>query len=157
MGDRTRGRLLVAAQFLLIGLIALAPGNRLWPRPAWLVLVELILIVLGLAMLVAAFVHLGPALTANPVPKVDAPLRTNGIYAYVRHPIYTGLLLSGLGVSLWRSTAVSLIAFVCLFLLLDFKARWEESLLASKHPGYLSYRRRVPRFLPKLKRTGHVD
>ncbi len=155
MSDRTRGQLLVGLQFLLLALIALAPGGRLWSSPPWLMVLELGLIFSGIGILVPAFFHLGSALTANPVPKEDAPLQTDGIYAYARHPIYTGVLLSAIGVAIWRASVISLIALLALVLLLNFKARWEEELLKTKHVEYLSYMEQVPRFLPRKKRDKH--
>lgn len=152
MSDRMRGRLLVGAQFLLIALIAFGPGTRLWTSSPWLTILSVGLVVSGISVLVPAFAQLGSALTANPVPKADAHLRTSGIYARVRHPIYTGLLLSGLGVAIWRASTVSIFAFFALFVLLNFKARWEEGLLRAKYEGYLSYMRQVPRFLPRKPR-----
>lgn len=144
-----RGRILVGAQFLLIGLVGFAPGGRLWTHSSWLILLELGLTFSGVAILVPAFVHLGSALTANPVPKADAPLQTDGIYAYVRHPIYTGVLVAGLGVAIYRASVISLLAFLTLVALLNFKARWEEGFLKAKHDGYLSYMEQVPRFFPR--------
>jgi protein-S-isoprenylcysteine O-methyltransferase Ste14 len=157
MSDRARGRLLVSAQFLLIGVIAISPGDRLWPSSGWLVLFEVILLLAGGAILALAFAHLGPALTANPVPKAGAPLQTSGIYAFVRHPIYTGVLVSGLGVALYRTSMISFIAYGSLVLLLNFKARWEEVFLKTKHSGYLTYMVHVPRFVPRRKRDRHAD
>lgn len=152
MSDSGRGRLLVGAQFLLIGLTAFAPGRGLWVSSPWLILLELGLIFSGLGILVPAFFNLGSALTANPVPKADAPLQTHGIYAYVRHPIYTGVLVAGLGVAIYRASPISLFAFLALVALLNFKARWEEGFLKVKHEGYLSYMKQVPRFLPRKNR-----
>ncbi len=155
VSNGTRGRLLVGVQFMLIALIALAPGGRLWRSSPWLVVLEVVLLFGSLVILVLAFFHLGSALTANPVPKTDAPLQTNGIYAYVRHPIYTGVLLAGFGIAIYRASVVSLLTFIALVLLLNFKARWEESFLRAKHGGYLSYMEQVPRFLPRKKREKH--
>jgi len=120
-----------------------------------LIVIEVVLLSVSSVILALAFSHLGSALTANPVPKADAPLQTGGIYSYVRHPIYTGVLVFGLGVAIYRASAISLLAFLALLLLLNFKARWEESFLRAKHEGYLSYMEQVPRFLPLKKRDKH--
>jgi protein-S-isoprenylcysteine O-methyltransferase Ste14 len=157
VSDRARGRLLVVDQFFLITVIALAPGQRLWPNSAWLLLLEMILLLVGATLLTLAFVHLGPALTANPVPKADAPLQTAGIYSWIRHPIYTGVLALGIGVALYRASTISLFAAASLILLLNFKSRWEEAFLKSKHSEYLAYLQRVPRFIPKIGRNKDVD
>ncbi len=104
-----------------------------------------------------SFSHLGSALTANPVPKVAAPLQTGGVYSYVRHPIYTGVLILGFAVAIYRGTLISLVAFLALVLLLNFKARWEERFLAAKHEGYSSYIDQVPRFFPHLRRRRNMN
>ena len=150
MSDQGRGRLLVGAQFLLLGLIGFAPGDRLWPGWGWLIALSASLLFCSAIILAFSFAHLGPALTANPVPKVDAPLQTGGAYSYVRHPIYTSVLTFGFGVAIYRGTWLSLFAFLALVLLLNFKARWEEKFLSAKHEGYSSYVNRVPRFFPHL-------
>ncbi|HUW79145.1 MAG TPA: hypothetical protein VMV52_10420, partial [Candidatus Nanopelagicaceae bacterium] len=75
LSDRARGRFLVTAQFVLIFLIVAVPGRRLWASPGWLTLVAAILFGGGALLLAFAFAHLGPALTANPVPKSNAPLQ----------------------------------------------------------------------------------
>jgi protein-S-isoprenylcysteine O-methyltransferase Ste14 len=151
MSDRARGRLLVVAQFALLALIAGAPGGRLWPNAAWLVWLELGFLAAGVTILIKAFAHLGPALTANPVPIDGAPLQIRGLYSHVRHPIYTGVLVTALGVAVYRAAAISILAFVILVVLLNFKARWEEVFLKRKHSEYLAYMEQVPRFLPRAK------
>ena len=148
MSDRGRGRLLVGAQFVLIGIIAIGRGSRLWPNWSLLIALEIALFAAGSVILILAFFHLGSALTANPVPRSDASLHTNGVYAYVRHPIYTGVLLTGMAVAIHHASLISVSAFLALVVLLNFKARWEEVFLLAKHRGYLSYMEQVPRFLP---------
>lgn len=151
MSDRGRGRLLVGVQFLLLGLIAFAPSDRIWRRSGALIGLSSALLVCSAVILAFSFVNLGPALTANPVPKVDAPLQTGGAYSYVRHPIYASVLIFGFGVAIYRGGWISLSAFLALVLLLNFKARWEEKFLNEKHEGYSSYMNRVPRFFPHIR------
>jgi protein-S-isoprenylcysteine O-methyltransferase Ste14 len=157
MSDRRRGRLLVGAQFLLLGLIGFAPGDRLWRGSGWLIALSALLLFCSAIVLAFSFAHLGPALTANPVPKVDAPLQTGGAYSYVRHPIYTSVLTFGFGVAIYRGTPIGLFAFLALVLLLNFKARWEEKFLSAKHQGYSSYANRVPRFFPNLRQRWNMN
>ena len=56
--------------------------------------------VAGLAVFLIALLGLGTALTPTPVPQEGAALRTSGIYAVVRHPIYVGILVAALGFAL---------------------------------------------------------
>jgi len=71
-----------------------------------------------------------------------------GVYALVRHPIYSGLTLFALGYSLIWTSMAALVATAALFLLLDMKARREERWLQEKFDSYGRYRARVRRLIP---------
>jgi protein-S-isoprenylcysteine O-methyltransferase Ste14 len=87
-------RLLVAGQFVLIGILVLLPGRHDWPVPAALKAACSIASFVGLAVMVIGATALGRGLTATPLPNAHAKLRTGGLYRYARHPIYSGLLLT---------------------------------------------------------------
>jgi protein-S-isoprenylcysteine O-methyltransferase Ste14 len=111
------------------------------------------LLLLGLLLLFAGFRGLGKSLTANPVPVDDGVLVTTGIYARLRHPIYTGLLVLTMGLVVASGVWAQLIAWFGLLGLLIYKMRWEETLLSAKHKGYAAYKSRVPALFPKLGST----
>ena len=73
------------------------------------------------------------------------------MYGRVRHPIYSGVVLSSLGWSLaWLSLAG--VAFTALvFLFFDRKAAFEERLLGARFPEYAAYARRVGKLLPRIR------
>lgn len=77
----------------------------------------------------------------------DQSLVTRGIYAYIRHPIYTGdvFLLAGLELALnsWLVLAVAGPLVV-----VTRQALAEEALLAETFPGYRTYCARTKRFIP---------
>jgi protein-S-isoprenylcysteine O-methyltransferase Ste14 len=107
-------------------------------------------IVAGVSLSLAGSRALGSALTPFPRPRDGAAFREDGVYALARHPIYGGVLLIALGVSL-ISSPVALIPAALLGLLFEGKRRREEAWLAERYPGYRSYRSRVSRsFLPFL-------
>jgi protein-S-isoprenylcysteine O-methyltransferase Ste14 len=91
-------------------------------------------------------------MTASPIPRMDAPLATNGIYAVMRNPIYTGVMAGGLGLVLIGSSLTHILAWVALIGLLAGKTRWEEQMLVQEHPAYSEYAARVGRFLPGIGR-----
>jgi protein-S-isoprenylcysteine O-methyltransferase Ste14 len=79
-------------------------------------------------------------------------LATAGPYAYVRHPIYTGmlgmLLATGLAISYWPALIVALIVF---FVGTAIRVRSEERLLRGAFgEQFETYARRVPAILPGL-------
>lgn len=94
--------------------------------------------------------RLGRNLTPLPAPIEGGELVTSGAYAYVRHPIYSALLLLCTGFGLWRGDGAALLYTALLAVLFDRKATFEEGQLAAKYPDYPAYRRRVGKFWPKL-------
>jgi protein-S-isoprenylcysteine O-methyltransferase Ste14 len=150
----SRGEWYVIVQFALLGLIALAPlwpGGRLVPaRPAALALRGLGLLLggLGLLLVLAGVATLGRNLSALPHPKQDAELVESGVYRWVRHPIYSGLVFGSFGWGLLALSWLALLLALALFFVLDAKARREERFLVAKFPAYHSYQRRVHKLIP---------
>ncbi|MFC1566381.1 methyltransferase family protein [bacterium] len=86
-------------------------------------------------------------------------LTTNGPYSFVRHPLYFGSFLMGLGlcVSIFSiqyltSSTIFMISFLLLFLSVYIPVlRREESVLIEKYSDlYKQYKNHVPMLLPRL-------
>ena len=139
----------MAGQVVLLVLLIALPGSDDWPTPSWLRTIAQVVFVAGVVVLIVAALGLGRALTPTPVPAERGDLRTAGVYGYVRHPIYSGVLLIVVGVTLrsgsWLTVAVAVVTFV----FFDRKARWEEARLAERYPQYADYAARTPRFVPR--------
>jgi len=100
---------------------------------------------------------LGRNRTPYPQPHADSVLVQHGIYARVRHPLYTSVMLVSLGWALIWQSAASFLAALALIPFFHAKARREERWLCEKFPGYPEYARRVPQFAPRPgKRTNLV-
>lgn len=81
--------------------------------------------------------------------KSEHELITRGPYAIVRHPIYTGLLLTLLGTALvvgeWRGLAAVALAFIGW----RWKSLVEERVMVEQFgPAYVDYRHRVKALIP---------
>jgi len=151
--DVWTARLLVTAQFGLIGVLVLLPGRQDWPVPAPLKVACSIATLVGLAVMVIGATGLGRGLTATPLPNAHAQLRTGGLYRYARHPIYSGLMLTMASITAASGSGFRLLTLGVLVLLLTVKARWEETRLARRFEGYADYAARTPRFVPfRLRR-----
>jgi protein-S-isoprenylcysteine O-methyltransferase Ste14 len=136
----------VALQFLLLAIlvvVAVVDRNG-WPEQYRAVLRTIGVLALAGGTIVAVFAvtGLGSALTAVPAPLPGHRLRTDGVYAHVRHPIYSALLLLALGTTL-LSSPVGLLVTAALAVLLDAKRRVEEDFLTRAYPEYVDYRREV--------------
>jgi protein-S-isoprenylcysteine O-methyltransferase Ste14 len=149
MSDKSKGNLLVLLQFALLGFLILWPSGVI--NLAAIYVGGVLLIAPGIIILYLGIRNLGRSLSANPVPRTDAELVETGIYKRLRHPIYTGLLLASLGSVVQTLNVPKLIVWLVLLVLLNYKARWEETLLIKKYPGYADYMKRTGRFVPRLK------
>jgi protein-S-isoprenylcysteine O-methyltransferase Ste14 len=77
-------------------------------------------------------------------------LITDEPYAFVRHPMYLGLILAAFGSLLIYATWTTLL-FACFAPLMTFRARREEAVLATEFgEQWQGYCQRVPAFLPRL-------
>ena len=75
-------------------------------------------------------------------------LVTSGPYAYVRHPIYTGIMLAMIGSALSESL-LWLIGGVLIFAYFIVSARTEEKMMLAQFPDtYPAYRRRTKMLIP---------
>jgi protein-S-isoprenylcysteine O-methyltransferase Ste14 len=143
------GWLLVATQAILLSLLVVGPGDGAWTVPRPLRLAGNVLRVAGAAAIILGALRLGRSASMHPAPTSGAVLRTDGAYRLVRHPIYSGVLLLALGIASTAGSVVALVIFAVLVGVLSVKARFEESLLQRRFPGYLAYARATPRFVPR--------
>lgn len=98
------------------------------------------------------------SLTANrpgnfnlrPELKANAQFVTWGPYAHVRHPMYTAVLLVGLGFVIGYLDVFKLVCWIILLFVLRAKARLEEEAMAARFPGYRDYAAMTGAFLPKV-------
>lgn len=147
-----RGGLWVLAQLPVLLLAAVIPvwsGAARFEPTHPVQGIGTVLTAAGLVMATLGLVHLGKALTPFPRPLEHASLRSGGVYALVRHPIYSGLLLSTVGWALWWLSAPGLAYAALVALFFDRKAAREEAWLEAKYnEQYAAYRKRVRKFLP---------
>jgi len=148
-----RGEGWVALQLLLGA--AIAGGGFVgvyWPGPleSFLGVLGLLIAVAGALLVILGVLSLGSSFTPLPRPRARTRLRQGGIFRLVRHPVYGGAILIGLGWSL-ADAPLGLLPTLLLAVLFDLKARREEDWLIERFPEYAAYRTRTPRrFVPWL-------
>jgi protein-S-isoprenylcysteine O-methyltransferase Ste14 len=152
--SNARGEWYVIIQLILLALIVFGPRNlpnsNGWPTP-WDtvgVILGLIFGLLGGLLGLAGVMSLGSNLTAVPHPKDDASHVQSGAYKFVRHPIYSGIILAAIGFAFVTNGTLTFLYILILFLFFDIKSRREEEWLTEKFPTYPAYQKQVRKLIP---------
>ena len=135
--------MLVGIQFVLIGLIAFT--GPLWPS-AWSL--RGILGVGGVVGLWALQVMGLRQINVFPEVSGKGKLIVLGPYCWVRHPMYTSVLLVTLAWMLGSPLPYRILLWVGLVMTLSVKLHYEERLLMKRFPEYETYRRQTKRLIP---------
>jgi protein-S-isoprenylcysteine O-methyltransferase Ste14 len=139
---------LIAGVVLMNGPIA-PTALRVLPAGLMPYTLGLVLCVLGLGFTVWARLHLGTNWSDAVSHKQGHELVCSGPYGWVRHPIYTGLLLAFASIAIARGDLKSFVGCTMMMLALLHKLRIEESWMAETFgDAYAEYRARVPALIP---------
>lgn len=143
------GALLVGLQFVLLAWLAVqaATGFDAGRVP------------IDAAVAAAAAVALGSwALSANrpgnfnirPLPREGGHLVQHGPYRWIRHPMYSALLLGGVAAARLSGDGSTWLVLAALAVVLRIKSAVEERGMIARYPAYQDYQRRTRRFVPGL-------
>lgn len=159
--QRTESRLLQLIVYwapLLVAAYLLGPGEwfegnilreRFVPHALWVKAVGLALATCGVLLACYARHILGKNWSSVVQIKQDHELIEAGPYRYVRHPIYTGLLIAILGAAFdvgdWRGLLALLIVFVSFWNKFRQEERWLTEQFGEK---YLAYMKRTKALIP---------
>jgi protein-S-isoprenylcysteine O-methyltransferase Ste14 len=114
-------------------------------------IISIFLSILGLIICVYSRTILGGNWSKNVVIKKDHELITSGLYKYVRHPIYLGLLMLFLGTAIAIGNLGCILGFVLLFFSFYIKLKEEENLMIEQFKEkYLDYMKRTKALIPFL-------
>ncbi len=118
----------------------------------WLRIASVIVMVAGLAIRWTAIVSLGKSFSSNVAIQDSQKIKKNGLYRFIRHPSYLGLLLVFLAVGLhsrnWIAFAVAFLPTTAAML---YRIHIEESALTTAFgEEYVAYSRGTKRLVPGL-------
>ncbi len=107
-------------------------------------------LVVGLIIFVIAKLELGESYTPCFNSYVPKEFVKEGIYKYIRHPIYTANLTMIFSALLISGSILMLPIFIALLVIYRRTCILEEGILSKKFKGYTDYLQVTGRFLPKL-------
>jgi protein-S-isoprenylcysteine O-methyltransferase Ste14 len=146
-GREVRIRALVIVGIVVAARLGAFRGHQVNTSP-WRAVLGLALFALGLGFAIWARLHIGRNWGTPMSQKRDPELVTSGPYGLVRHPIYSGILVAGVGtaaaLSWWWLVVVGLAGAYFVY-----SATVEERWLATQFPdAYPAYRRSTKMLIP---------
>ena len=108
--------------------------------------------ILGLIIYFSGFALVGKAQNQNDFIEPVVEIQTDrghsiidtGLYAHIRHPMYSGFLLFFSGMALWHGSIFAfLLVPMVLFFLLNLRIKGEEEVLENEFNEYLEYKEKV--------------
>ncbi len=144
MIPRISGHLLIAAQFTGIAL-SVYPFNYSLHNSSFFLLISAIGFILGITAML--YNRIGN-FRVYPELKPDFKLITNGPYNYIRHPMYTSVILTVLGASTYLDHAYNYLGLCMTIVAVTLKALKEEHLIMQEDPSYKEYISHTTRFIP---------
>ena len=122
--------------------------RRFLPTGHFFPVLGVVLLAAGLGFSVWARRHLGRNWSAQVVVKEGHSLVRTGPYRYVRHPIYTGILLAFLGTVVTIGEWRGVLALLCALVSFAVKSRLEEARMRETFPEYREYERETAALVP---------
>jgi protein-S-isoprenylcysteine O-methyltransferase Ste14 len=124
---------------------------RLYPQSTWIEWTGAAMTLAGVLFAIWARISLGRNWSAAVQIKQDHELIRKGPYNYIRHPIYTGVLLALLGNAVAIGQLRGALAFAVIVVGFIRKAKKEEAFLAGQFgDAFTQHRRRTGFFLPRF-------
>ena len=102
----------------------------------------------GILLGIWAIVTMGRSMNISPALKQQAELKTTGPYRFVRHPMYTALLVFCGGFVIADKSFFGLSLWLALFFVLAMKIYYEEMALHDRFESYKEYAGVTRRLIP---------
>ncbi|MBM4446473.1 MAG: isoprenylcysteine carboxylmethyltransferase family protein [Chloroflexi bacterium] len=164
-GIKRRMRIMPIALVIFFGIVVLFIFAALWldkwlaclhfSPSLWSLVLGWLITVPGFLIMfwpvIAFFSTRGTPVPFNPPPK----LITSGLYAHIRNPILLGLFIFMLGLGVLLGSLSLIFIFTPLFIVINvlyIKAIEEKEMEKKFGREYLEYKKRVPMFIPWLKK-----
>ncbi len=85
-----------------------------------------------------------------PEPVRNGQLIEQGPYHYIRHPMYTALIICTIGAAIGHGELLRAFYVLLLMTVLWVKLKREEMFLTATYPGYAAYMHRTHALIPRL-------
>ncbi len=148
--DRGSGLFLFATLFASIVIAYYFAGTSIAMLPSWVFYPGIILMILGIIFRQWSIAVLGRFFSATVGTQEGQKVVDRGPYRLIRHPSYTGVLLTLIGLGLALQSGAAVIALIFLFALAyGYRIHIEEKVLMSElGEEYIEYQKRTKKIIP---------
>lgn len=112
--------------------------------------IGLLIIIVGFIVRWMTIIQLKKAFTVDVAIGQEHELKTSGMYKWIRHPSYLGLLLIMVGFSLYMNSIISvLVIFIPMLLVIMYRISVEENVLIEEFgDSYVTYKLKTKKIIP---------
>lgn len=151
MRTKIKDIIYVGIQFLLFAIYLFEVKDLRFNLPDIFDFIMLPFMVTGIVIIAISILQLNKNLSPFPSPKENSELIITGLYKWIRHPIYSGILLLAFSFALYQNSGFKILISFFMLILFYFKTGYEEKQLSLKFPEYKNYKMNTGRFLPNFK------
>lgn len=127
--------------------------GTLFGAPEWL---KLIICQLGGFVMLIGLIMMGKGW--RKIHEAKGGLVTDGIYAYLRHPQYSGLFLITIGMLIQWPTLITLVMWpILMYAYYRLAMREEKAVEEQFGEAYRQYKKRVPAFVPRFRKQTDAE
>ena len=148
MNQKIVGNVLVTLQFVILAVLAGMAWTH-WQAADQITSWALLSLSAGVGLWALAANRPGN-FNIHPTPHPKGQLVAHGPYRWIRHPMYTAVMLLGAALAWGLASPVAWLLWALLFGVLLTKALLEERWMLQAHPAYAAYRAGTRRFIPYL-------
>ncbi len=137
--------------FILFSFLESELSFMVFETPDWVSYFSIFLFAFGIIIILLGIINLKYS-KRDLVAVYNNNFGFRGIYRYIRHPSYVGMLLLLLAFSLYHFSIIKIVTTLLLWGVLYLKSKAEDEILEAKFDFYKKYNKNVGRFFPKFKK-----
>lgn len=149
-GDKGSCLIIVAGTMVIVLLNIVCRNNDWGIMPKLIYWCGIIFIIIGVILRIYSVLTLGKAFTISVQVNSNQKIIQSGPYKYIRHPAYSGSILSLIGISLAFRSSIGVVGtLIIIASMYGYRIKIEESMLASNFKtSYLEYKKHTKRIIP---------